>query len=66
MSICRSNIDQYYWIGRALRFGQVAVKSMETFIVEFSESSPPITLVVGRAGDCVCVVCMLVYELWII
>lgn len=57
MSICRSNIDQYYWIGRALRFGQVAVESMETFIVEFSESCPPLLYwwLEGQVTVCVCV-----------
>ena len=40
MSICRSNVEAHYWIERALRFGQVGVESMETCIVELSESSP--------------------------
>ena len=63
MSICRSNIDQYHWIGRAPRFGQVGIESMETFIVEFSESSPPLLnwWLEGQVTVCVCVcVCVCV------
>ena len=57
MSICRSNIDQYLWNGRALRFEQVGIESMETFIVEFSESAPPLShwWLEGQVTVCVCV-----------